>query len=536
MSLFPDNINRLLHVLFQPRSLRDRVRGDSERHECLEEIAASGDVRIVPVLLPMVAADDALSERAAGTIAHLMRGISPAQLASLDEQVRRESYDYAWRRLSPETVTRLSRTRAFDLVVIGLFCSHRNGFVRATALDCLAGLRDGREIPILTLRANDWVAPVAARATALLMERLRPDNRHTVLATLPFFVRLLGSRRRDHQELLQTLRSVLLSDGGDEALRWAGRFDTLVRRHLYDLLDNAGTDAEWRVVRAGLNDPDAVIRVRTLRRLASSESVDDPAAILEGFLSDDSVPAVRQTALSLLSVRAPDRMAAVVPSALLDRAARVRGLARVLVLEHGLAVVPRDIYIQLLTRAATSGLAAAIEGVGETGTRADLALIAPFLHDSSARVRRAALRAAIVLDVDVAIPNASAALVDEVRSVRTMAVRILRLHASRVDFEMVNRRLQTVTDPAARRTLLPLLGAAPKWEAAVYLLQALSDPREDVRTVASSLLDSWLANFNRNQVPPSPVQLLQIHRLLAIVGGELSTEAAKLLRLSIGRL
>jgi hypothetical protein len=120
-----------------------------------------------------------------GTIAHLMRGISPAQLAWLDEQVRRESYDYAWRRLSPETVTRLGRTRDFDLVVIDLFGSHRNGFVRATALDCLTGLRDGREIPILTLRANDWVAPVAARATELLMERLRPDNRHTVLAMLP---------------------------------------------------------------------------------------------------------------------------------------------------------------------------------------------------------------------------------------------------------------------------------------------------------------------------------------------------------------
>jgi hypothetical protein len=136
-----------LHGLLQPRSWRDRVRGHSERHECLEQIAASGDVRVVPLLLPMVAADDALSEQTGRTIAQLMRGISPTQLAWLDEQVRRESYNDTWRRLSPETVTRLNSTRDFDPLVIGLFGSHRNGFVRAAALDCLAGFRDGHRLP-----------------------------------------------------------------------------------------------------------------------------------------------------------------------------------------------------------------------------------------------------------------------------------------------------------------------------------------------------------------------------------------------------
>jgi hypothetical protein len=115
-------------------------------------------------------------------------------------------------------------------------------------------------------------------------------------------------------------------------------------------------------------------------------------------------------------------------------------------------------------------------------------------------------------------------------------MRILRRHASRVDFDTVSRRLQALTDPTARRMLLPLLGAAPKWDAVAYLLQALTDPHEEVRRVASTLLDTWLANFNRSQVPPNPIQLLHIRRLLSVVSGELSTEAAKLLRFSIGPL
>lgn len=56
----------------------------------------------------------------------------------------------------------------------------------------------GQEIPCFSLRANDWVAPVAVRASDLLISRVRPENRRAVLHALPFIVRVLGQRRRDH--------------------------------------------------------------------------------------------------------------------------------------------------------------------------------------------------------------------------------------------------------------------------------------------------------------------------------------------------
>jgi len=115
-------------------------------------------LRDIPRLLPMVAAGDSQSGPTALTIAQLMRGISPAQLAWLDKRVRLESSEYWWRKLSPESVTRLSR-RGLDPLAIGLFGSDRNGYVRAAVVDCLADVRDGREVPFLTLRAKDWVPP-----------------------------------------------------------------------------------------------------------------------------------------------------------------------------------------------------------------------------------------------------------------------------------------------------------------------------------------------------------------------------------------
>ena len=101
--------------------------------------------------------------------------------------------------------------------------SHANGFVRAAALEVLAQCAGGQEIPFFSLRANDWVEPVAARASELLLSRLRPDNRHAVLNALPFIVRVIGQRRRDHIEIERSLRPFCFRMVGRTLLRRSRR-------------------------------------------------------------------------------------------------------------------------------------------------------------------------------------------------------------------------------------------------------------------------------------------------------------------------
>src|SRR5690606_13058792 len=103
--------------------------------------------------------------------------------------------------LAPAAIARLAQAHELDASIIGLFASHANGFVRAAAVEVLAQYNCGQEIPFLSLRVNDWVEPVAARASELLVSRLRPDNRHAVLNALPFIVRVLGQHRRDHDAI-----------------------------------------------------------------------------------------------------------------------------------------------------------------------------------------------------------------------------------------------------------------------------------------------------------------------------------------------
>ena len=73
---------------------------------------------------------------------------------------------------------------------------------------------------------------------------------------------------------------------------------------------------------------------------------------------------------------------------------------------------------------------------------------------------------------------------------------------------------------------------APKWEAPVFLLEALTDPDDGVRAFASRLVDRWIGKFNRNPTRPTATQLQRIDALLDSVASRMPEETAKMLRFS----
>ena len=177
--------------------------------------------------------------------------------------------------------------------------------------------------------------------------------------------------------------------------------------------------------------------------------------------------------------------------------------------------------------------AAAIAGLEETGTVTDAERLSSFLQAAFPRVRRAALFALSKLDPERALPAALRALGDGASSVRRAGVAVLIARAHQVDFSEVSRLWETLTPASARRSVLRLLREAPKWDAAIFLLRALADPDQTVRTMASQWLDSWVADFNRSQTPPSEVQLQKIRSLLNEASSAMSTETADLLRFAV---
>jgi HEAT repeat protein len=528
--MLPDFVARLLARI--RRAVPPQSTRDDPRIPDLEALAATRDHRAVPDLLPLLVGNDALRPRVAATIAALLENVSPSHLAWLDLQARRfhsiEFDDREWFDLCPADGPHLCRDIQPHWAALGVLASHPDGHVREAAVDELGYSTSGVEIPFLAIRANDWVEQVAETAASLLAARLVRANRAAVLSALPFIVRMLGQRRRDHRHLENAFLGVLTADGADDVIEAIGRADRGVSRAMYELLLEKAPSR--RFVEAALADADPVTRGRAVARLSTVEPADALTGRLAVLVNGDGAPAVRTQALTLLAERDPDHAKRLLHRVLFDPSAAVRGLARFLASRLDPAIDIRALYVGYLGEPLSPTLVTAVAGLGDVGTRADADRLASFLTADAPRLRRAALLSTGKLDPDRGLPLATAALEDPAGSVRSTARRILLRNAPGLDFQTLAHRLPAVADARARQGMLRLLAEASKWDAAVYLLEALDDRDRAVRHLASELLTSWVALYNRRHTASTPQHLAQIRVLHDRHASALRQETAQFLR------
>jgi HEAT repeat protein len=379
-------------------------------------------------------------------------------------------------------------------------------------VDELAAFTNGSEIPFLALRANDWVEPVASRAAEELSRRLVVENRPAVLANLPFIARLFAQQRQDHSRFKDALKVVLTADGGAAALASVKGFETSTRRLVYDLLRSTALTSDAAVVRAALTDRDPVVKRRAVRWLERTEDAAGTIATLERVAVIDRIPLVRRDAIAVLAARAPDRTRQLLRGFLLDSSGPVRSLAQFLVGSLQAPIVAADVYVESLDSSSPRTLAAALDGLRETGLAIGESRIVAFRHHPAPLVRKSVLRSLGAMTPDACVIAALDALSDPAPSVRATAAAILRVHVYRVDLSALQECFDGLSDSRARRQLLRVFRQAPKWSAAELLLEAVGDEDFDVRRDAEGLLRSWLNGFNRAQTPPTSDQLDRVSR------------------------
>jgi hypothetical protein len=87
--------------------------------------------------------------------------------------------------------------------IMAVAASHRNGYVREAAVRGLAESRDGRAVPYLLLRLNDWVNQVRAAAREAIEVFLQPAFASDIIAALPVVSALVRRTRADHASALR---------------------------------------------------------------------------------------------------------------------------------------------------------------------------------------------------------------------------------------------------------------------------------------------------------------------------------------------
>lgn len=482
--------------------------------------ASSADLaRILPLVLDGGTRPE-VAQRARERIAELLARLSPAELIAAEKAFRDVPFTlpvwfspaghYRYDRQHTDLLRRIAALSEEDVSVYGLLSFHESGYVREAALDRLAAIADGSELPFVVLRLNDWVEPVAALARRAFHDRLTPEYGEQLIAHRELIRRLQRAGRRDLAGAAAAAERIMVSTGD---LRWLEddltAADHRVRSHAFRLARSAPSLAASSVLESALNDPHPPIRLWALRSLPEVLSGEPLVAHVERA-TGDSDRRVRLEALALLrdvaAVAAEERLEA----ALLDHNSGVREFARYWLAKAG----ERDfaaVYRAALS-ARGSTLLGAIGGLGETGDTTDAARIESYLAASGARVRAAAVAALARLDGARYRRRFLELLTDPSGRVVRAAVEALRPHIRLLGPAALLSLPET--HPQAIRSGLRLARELNRWDTLEIVL-TLSAQGDRAANETQRAIDRWLAVANRSFGALEPEQRL---RLEALVG------------------
>lgn len=419
----------------------------------------------------------------------------PSGWPSLDEQLRQ------WLEVPAEFWKELPVPA--DSAALPLFACDRSGFVRELAVQGLAGWRDGRELPALLLRANDWVPPVRARAADALMARLTPEYVGHWVRNLGLVAWLKRTGRGDHRTLVDGILALLGTREARPIVQEAlHSLDRDARWLLANLLFAGVSPNDHAIVAAGLQSTDTLIRVAAAQ--AAEQLDDDSLQHILPLLRADRLPGVRAIGIRLAARCIGRGEAGRLRDALLDRSEAVRGEAR-RALE---AVQPMDFaaFFRQRLHDGNPALVRAIDGLRETGGREDAALVRAFVDHPLPRVRIAALRALDRFAAEGVEDFLLLAIADPSRAVSTTAAKLLRPHVAKVAPGELGAIVSAELPSWARRNALSLIALRGKWIALPWLVRATTNADDTVAVHASVLLRRWRERFNRSFTQPTREQ------------------------------
>ncbi|MDR6614000.1 HEAT repeat domain-containing protein [Leifsonia sp. 1010] len=320
---------------------------------------------------------------------------------------------------------------------------HASGYIREPAVDELSSLNERAVVPVLAIRASDWVEPIRERARRALMDRFETDPGAIVLAG-PLGLAL--ATREAGSWLAGEIRGRLETLDADGIRQCLQSRDHVFRRAVVRVAIRRAvlTSEDLRAVAEGDSDPDV--------RAVSAEAVlrATPAEEVYGLLQSRSAElrALAITALATSGDRGPAR------AALSDRAHRVRSAAQVAVRAAGES--PADVYRAELS--AGSFRREALAGLRETGSPDDAKLLVPFLRDPDPAIRAEAAHALRTLGgADQSVLVAS--LHDTSPGVVREVTKALRRSAGTVDIDLLRSLLHRGESPHVRLAGFRLLTA-----------------------------------------------------------------------------
>jgi HEAT repeat protein len=488
--LYAINGPRILGPLFAGGRIRKRVR-------LIREIAEAKEVQaILPLSGFLLTGHSTVRVAASVAIRDLLELAQPTDYASFDVGARSCTLAlYDWDETLITAVLKYPLSAVSDpFIVLALATMHWSGYVRERAVRCLSETStDGRELPFLLLRGNDWVKQVRQAAGTAISSRLSTEYAPHFLDCWPLVDRLERSKRTDCAALVEGIRKTLHAPAAQPTLvRGLQSSQTYLRRASFALLTDAGHLPVADLLRHASRSHDVLIRQRAVA-LATTRLTGDEQRIELTKLTEDAAPTVRRKALTQLAQRYPEAAHPFLEAALLDPANTGRGSARFHLSKRHPERSFRATYLEALDSAVGRRLTAAIAGLGETGNASDVERVEPFLDHALPRNRRAAARALFHLDRDQLLKRAMDLLSDAGPGVSRDTMWLLRsLRSGPATAELV-ALLDATPHTHVARNVLTLLAHDHTWTGLAGLIRACAHPRPGLEDHCREVLCTCLS-------------------------------------------
>jgi hypothetical protein len=496
----------------------------------MERIRAAAEPLAIPFLMSFgFVPNNEIRTKARSVIGDLFVQLPVELLPSLDDALRTSwAHMEDWYGMKPETLSRLGCETNADRLYLALLACHRSGFMRAEALRfALATDPSDFIIPFAIIRLVDWVPEVQLEAEKVIRTKLAP--RHAACYVRCFgLLNRVSTHSRYRAVYSEWIDEFLIRPECVADLRRGIESPSRdVRRSSYRIAVRSAAIACQDLVMAALADKDVIVRKWAF---TMGQDLGVPSDLLDRAATDPYAP-IRRIAFEAAAMKEPIEPA-LLSRFLFDRSPAIRQQCQS-IFSKRLHQSSADYYRTAIRSSPVRNAYICALGLAETGERSDAGSISALLQSSSARVRRAAVRALRRLDAQGINTILLRVVSSDFPTVAREAAFSLFASRAVLPSDIWNAALDN-PNCRVRQSVLRLMKSAGKWQQIQYYLRSATDPA--LRECAVEMTSLWVRRYNTSFTQATPAEAREITTLIEAGTEHLPYEVGRQLTLIVQTL
>lgn len=504
MALSQSQINELIRQAYE-HAARKFIINKKNEDELLAKLALISESSAIPVLLPLVFThNQRLIETVANVIHRIAINIPVNELDMLDELVRKIDPHYfsSWGKMTVGQIENLNFAKPVANTIYTLLASHRNGYIREYAIKKLSPEFATFNIPILLIRANDWVNEISQLASSKLIEFINDNKIADFIPSLNLLYQLQQKERYDHKELISKIENQLIEKCYDKLLLIVSQADKKTSRIAFNI---AAKDISRlpQLNAATSHNQDIILKLRMLKVGSQYFSAENIFELLEIFSRDKSA-IVRRNSIYVCLEKCPQHIHSILINTLFDKSLSLRELARFYLKDGDIDM--RKIYQDALINQ-TKSLPIVIMGLAELGHQEDFKLIQPYLLNSVLNVRAACIYAIFKLKPS----NQQALILEQLSSSEPVIIKAIYtgLLKNSDDFAMdeIENIFNQKNHVYAQYLLIKLkvITCKDRWDLINYLLDQIKIMKNaEIKIYLENKISRWIIANHPNKIFTQP--------------------------------